>query len=172
MSQNNSFKKDSPEVAGFLNRQPLSDRLNSFKQAFEKPDGAPPVVTQPEATAVAPVPIRQLQPQEVEQVDQHSQALDTRDQRMALEIPEAGPAKNGRPLHGKKPKVEKTFAIDDEIHSRLIEISNWEGIRHRKKFSVSFVMSHLLEFALAHVEGTKVIPIDGAEGLVIPTKGA
>lgn len=164
MSQNNSFKKDSPEVANFLSKPSNVDRLHSFKEALERPDGPP--VTEP-------LQLRPPQKREPEHVEGKGSELALSNATgMALEVPGREPGRNGRPLHGKKPKVEKTFAIDDEIHSRLIEISNWEGIRHKKKFSVSFVMSHLLEFALAHVEGTKVIPIDGAEGLVIPNKGA
>ncbi|MDW9478757.1 hypothetical protein GOB57_08570 [Sinorhizobium meliloti] len=90
---------------------------------------------------------------------------------MELLVPENGPGTSGRPRHGQKPKVEKTFAIPPEIHQRLISISNHEGIRHDKKFSVSFIMSHLLEFALSHVEGTKVIPDANGDGLVIQKRG-
>ena len=159
MSQNRTFKTDSPEVSRFLAEpqgNPL-DRLKNFQEALEKPDG-PPIASNP----VQLRPIEQQVP-----VRQPEQSRDSNS--MSIEVMEREPGKNGRPLHGKKPKVEKTYAIDDEVHRRLIEISNWEGIRHGKKFSVSHIMGHLLEYALSHVEGTNVIPIDGAEGLVIET---
>ncbi len=160
MSQNASFKKDSPEVANFLADQKANtlDRMLTFKEALEKPDG--PIGVH------APVP---LHPQRSEsRLPEDKPPISTG---MAMEVAQPEPNRGGRPLHGKKPKVEKTFAIDDEIHAHLIAISNWEGIRHGKKFSVSHIMNHCLAYALSHAEGTHVIPINGAEGLVIASKG-
>lgn len=163
-----SFKTDSPAVSDFLNRknpaerfQALSDTLGS---ALEKPDGPPP--------AGGPVLVHNSHPPapiEEKQVEEESNE-EPKSDGMSLEVPEHNPG--GRPRHGKMPKVEKTFAIPPEIHKRLVSISNHEGIRHDKKFSVSYIMGHLLDYALSHVEGTKVIPDANGDGLVINKREA
>jgi hypothetical protein len=164
-----SFKKDNPEVGQFLKRHenPASKFANLTEvlgPALDRPDG----ITHPPA----PAPIRDL----TANADGHSgadQALAKLPHTNDMELPVGdSPSVNGRPRHGKKPKVEKTFAIPPEIHQQLISISNHEGIRHDKKFSVSYIMGHLLEYALSHVEGTKVIPDSDGDGLVIRKIGA
>ncbi|MBY3433156.1 hypothetical protein HFN89_03035 [Rhizobium laguerreae] len=161
-----SFKTDSPEVNDFLTRKSnpaekfaaLSETLGS---ALEKPDGPPPAG--PVLVHNNPVPAPIEKPQDEEGTEGQAS-------KMSLEVPEYNPG--GRPRHGKMPKVEKTFAIPPEIHQRLVSISNHEGIRHDKKFSVSHIMGHLLAYALSHVEGTKVIPDASGDGLVIKKREA
>jgi hypothetical protein len=165
---NQTFKSDSPAVNDFLNRKSanpaekfaaLSEALGS---ALEKPDG-PPLTPGPVLVHNSPGAAPIEKPQEEQLADEPASG-------MSLQVPEHNPG--GRPLHGKKPKVEKTFAIPPEIHQRLVSISNHEGIRHDKKFSVSYIMGHLLDFALSHVEGTKVIPDANGDGLVITKREA
>jgi hypothetical protein len=177
-----NFNKEDPQVADFLGGPRVNplDRLKSFQEALSQPD-APPArqIANLHAAAetLAQPPAPQTQSNQREAVTQELVSLPTvtpdlrrNDAEAGVYIPHSQPAKVGRPLLGRKPKVEKTFAIDDDLHRRLINISNWEGIRHDKKFSVSHIMNHLLEYALSHVDGTKVIPIDGEEGLVITRK--
>jgi len=155
------FSTKSPEVANFLSAPSPLDRFKDLSTALapalEKPDGpaggGTPVLLRP---GTAPEP----------------QADDIRPEadEVSVSVPERSANAVGRPLHGKKPKVEKTFAIDDDIHRTLISISNHEGIRHDRKFSVSYIMNHLLMYALSHVEGTRVIPDGNGDGLVIGKK--
>lgn len=165
MSHQN-FKPDSPAVNKFLTANPaekfaaLSEKLGS---ALEKPDG-PPLSPGPVLVHNNPAPATIDHRKDEEGTDEPTSGS------MSLEVPEHNPG--GRPRHGKKPKVEKTFAIPPEIHQRLVSISNHEGIRHDKKFSVSYIMGHLLDFALSHVEGTKVIPDANGDGLVIKKREA
>lgn len=185
----NSFKTDSQNVTEFL-KQPKGhtiSRLHELKAALERPDGFPEAMrtAEPETPAPSPVvavqsavpPTARADDAQVSMQQSARQAPSSATTHElppsangAMEIPAAEPNRGGRPLLGAKPKVEKTFAIDENIHLRLIEISNWEGIRHKKKFSVSHMMNHALTFALAHMEGTHMIPIDGKDGLVIPVK--
>lgn len=189
MSKTQSFSKESPEMEAYLKQQTdprarLAGLRESLANALEKPDGPlrpaadpvqlhpnsqPPAVVQHPAVAQSPAVVQQPAGQPV--VAQPPAVIQPQTDAMSLTVPEKEPGRNGRPLHGKKPKIEKTFAIDDEIHRQLVRISNHEGIRHDKKFSVSFIMNHLLDFALAHVEGTNVIPDDQGIGLVIPGRG-
>nr|WP_250808014.1 hypothetical protein [Neorhizobium tomejilense] len=174
-----SFKNDRQEVAAFLAKPKGSpmERLKELQTALEKPDGLPgddptlatvtqlrthePIAPQTSPAQQAPEPAMG-KPAAQPDLDNAPDAT--------LEIPEPGPNKGGRPLLGTRPKVEKTFAIDEDIHQFLIEVSNWEGIRHKKKFSVSHMMNHALMFAIAHMNGTHMIPINGKDGLVIPEK--
>lgn len=165
---NQSFKTDSPAVSDFLQRKNPAERFAALSEtlgnALERPDGPP--------SAGGPVLVRNTPPpaQIDEQRNEEESKEEAKSNEMSLEVPEHNPG--GRPRHGKKPKVEKTFAIPPEIHQRLVSISNHEGIRHDKKFSVSYIMGHLLEFALSHVEGTKVIPDETGDGLVIKKREA
>jgi hypothetical protein len=166
---NQSFKTDSPEVNSFLSRKSVnpaekfSALAETFGSALEKPDGSP---SSPGPVLVRHNPV----PSTIDHRQDDEDHADEPGASIALEVPEHNPG--GRPRHGKKPKVEKTFAIPPEIHQRLISISNHEGIRHDKKFSVSYIMGHLLEYALAHVDGTKVIPDATGDGLVIKKREA
>jgi hypothetical protein len=159
---NQSFKADSPAVNDFVTRKSnpaekfaaLSETLSN---ALERPDGPP--------SAVGPVLVRNSTVPAPIENRQENERIEGSASGMSLEVPEHNPG--GRPRHGKKPKIEKTFAIPPEIHQLLVSISNHEGIRHDKKFSVSHIMGHLLAYALSHVEGTKVIPDANGDGLVI-----
>jgi hypothetical protein len=162
---NHSFKSGTPAVDNFLRQNPAEKfraLSGTLGQALDKPDGPPP----------APTLVREeLPPAVINDAKDHQPAKDgplIGD--MSLQVPEHNPG--GRPRHGKKPKVEKTFAIPPEIHQQLVSISNHEGIRHDKKFSVSHIMGHLLDYALSHVEGTKVIPDANGDGLVIQKREA
>lgn len=169
---NQSFKTDSPAVSDFLNRKNPAERFQALSEtlgnALEKPDG-PPSVGGPVLVRNSPLPAT-IEDQRRDEDGDREHKEKPRSDDMALEVPEHNPG--GRPRHGKKPKVEKTFAIPPEIHQRLVSISNHEGIRHDKKFSVSYIMGHLLDFALSHVEGTKVIPDATGDGLVIKKREA
>ncbi|MCS4089845.1 hypothetical protein [Rhizobium sp. BK176] len=165
---NQSFKSDSPAVNDFLARKTANPAEKfaalgeTLASALEKPDG-PPSTPGPVLVRNNPAPATIDHREEEDNADEPGA-------RMSLEVPEHNPG--GRPRHGKKPKVEKTFAIPPEIHQRLVSISNHEGIRHDKKFSVSYIMGHLLDFALSHVDGTKVIPDANGDGLVIKKREA
>lgn len=165
---NQSFKPDSPAVNDFLQRKNPAERFKELSgtlgQALEKPDGPAPA-TGPTLVHNNTLPVTIDEPKaDGGSKDEQSEGS------MSLQVPEHNPG--GRPRHGKKPKVEKTFAIPPEIHQRLVSISNHEGIRHDKKFSVSYIMGHLLDYALSHVEGTKVIPDANGDGLVITKREA
>ena len=158
MSKSSQFSKDSEESQKFLN--PQHNRLEQLAAqlgtALEKPDGPRKLNSVPDAKA----PHRH---QEAIRAQPRQQVTDS----MALTAPDQEPRKVGRPLGGKKPKVEKTFAIDDDIHRRLVRISNMEGLRLDKKLSVSGIMQYLLEYGLSHVEDEKVLPGPDGYGLII-----
>lgn len=166
-----NFNPDSPEAANFLARQNPAEKFKALsgdiERAFEKPDGQPkhagPQLVQ---AASAPMPIVSQPPV------RYAEPQQTRDdeQAMSMAVPERNPG--GRPRHGTMPKVEKSFTIPPETFKRIVSISNHEGIRHDKKFSVSYIMAHLLDYALSHVEGTKVIPDENGDGLVIAKREA
>jgi hypothetical protein len=166
---NQSFKTDSPEVRNFLEKKNPAEKFAALSEtmgnALQRPDGP----AAPVAVLVRNGPLPAVIDDERAGDESENTELQ-KSNSMALEVPEHNPG--GRPLQGKKPKVEKTFAIPPEIHQRLVSISNHEGIRHDKKFSVSHIMGHLLDFALSHVEGTKVIPDATGDGLVITKREA
>lgn len=81
--------------------------------------------------------------------------------------PEAEPRKVGRPLEGSRPKVEKTFTLDADVHKRIARIANMDGLRLDSRFSVSAVLQHLVEYALAHTVDNQVMPGPDGLGLVI-----
>jgi hypothetical protein len=175
-SAKSRFSTQSPEVTSFLTEEipPPADRFANLRErlgpALDRPDGAIPEQSklvpfqQP-----APGQAQPQQPAPSQQIDQSTGQTQGRDLAAGGQLPASvidnDSRKVGRPLEGKKPKVEKTFAIDPEMHRMLIRISNNEGLRLDRKFSVSGVMQHLLMFALQHVEDDKVFPGPDGFGL-------
>lgn len=173
--QSNRFDAGSEEAKKFLNSSP-KHRMRNFVQEMEKALDNPDKTPTPEAR------VRLIEM--AEQANLEQQTLDARHQErhqvddaftsmplqansMSLTVPPMDERKVGRPLEGKKPKIEKTFALDSDLHKRLVRISNMEGLRLDRKYSVSSIMQHLLLFALEHVEDEKVIPGPDGFGLTL-----
>jgi len=68
--------------------------------------------------------------------------------------------------------IDMTMSMDPAHAERLTELAAYEMLRTKTKVSVSEVVRHLLDFALAHVDGNRVIPTDDGLGLHTPAKEA
>ena len=156
MPKSTQFNIDSEETKKFLTSKPkdkLADFAAKLGSALEKPDGE----IKPKENNVVREQISNLENQVARE--------DTSD--MALTTPQNEPRKVGRPLSGKKPKVEKTYAIDEETHTKLVRISNLDGLRLNKKLSVSAILQHIVDYGLSHVQDEKVIPGEDGRGLIV-----
>lgn len=149
-----NLDEGSREVSSFLATKKSNDKLDVLRgiqselsQAIERPDSLP---------SAAPRLVEAAHPQ----VDEDDVG--------------AGPSYSARPS-SKKPKLlEKTFSIDPEQHRKLLRFSNMEGLRLDANVSVSEIIRHLLDFALAHVDERKgeVLPSRDGKGLKIPSRRA
>lgn len=176
--QSKRFDGDDPKVTEFLNPDsPMSKFRNITEKLAEglaRPDGAKDdhharheqvAPFQPPQAANAPhaEPNREEFRQEQYGHEERRQDEPSRQSpmiadRMSLSIPEDEGKRVGRPREGRKPKIEKTFAIDQDMYKRIMRISNMDGLRNDARYSLSGVMGHLLEFAFLHVEDDKVMP--------------
>lgn len=161
------FDADSPEAREFMTRgngrpDPMV-AMREIKAALENPDGRrQQTEDETDGNVRALKSVARL-----DAVDRPPQLPMVQDHMSASVAAPEEPRKVGRPLLGKKPKVEKTITLDDDMHRWLIRLSNKEGLRLDAKFSVSGIVDHLLKYALSHVEDDKVLPGPDGYGLEI-----
>lgn len=70
-----------------------------------------------------------------------------------------------------KQAVDMTMSMDPVQAERLTELAAYEMLRIKSRVSVSEVVRHLIDFALAHIEDNKVIPTPDGAGLHIQSNG-
>ena len=156
MPKNTQFNISSEETKKFVSGAPkhkLADFAAKLGSALEKPDGE----IKPKENNVVREQLNNLENQVAKE--------DAND--MSLTTPQNEPRKVGRPLSGKKPKVEKTYAIDEDTHTKLVRISNLDGLRLNKKLSVSAILQHIVDYGLSHIEDEKVMPGNDGFGLIV-----
>jgi len=176
--------ESSEEVSKFLNPKKPDDKVTKFMslvseldQIRANPDRIEPAAPQqqavqeeapktPQVHSLKPQPQAPAQPAASPEAGAERSFLEDR-------VSVQSPTVETRGRKAKEPDklfLEKSFSIDPAVYKRIERITNLEGLRHDARFSVSHVVRHLLDFALAHVENDEVMPTADGKGLHIPDR--